>query len=71
MSSCNAAGILTTFQRNLKFLDRFSKNTEISKVMKIHRVRAELFCADAKTHMTNLVVAFHNFGNKHKNGKAM
>jgi hypothetical protein len=30
----------------LEFLDRFSKNTEISEVMKIRTVGAELFHAD-------------------------
>jgi len=70
MSSFKAVGILIKFQRYLRFLDRFSKSTGISKI-KIPSVTAELFCADAKAHMTNLVVAFHNFGNTHKYGKAV
>jgi hypothetical protein len=49
-SSFNAAGILITFQRNLRFLDRFSKSTGISNVMKIRLVRAELFCGRANKH---------------------
>jgi hypothetical protein len=70
MSLFNAVGIFITFQRYLRFLDRFSKSTGISK-MKIRLVTSDLFCADAKTHLTNLVVAFHNFGKTHKNGKVM
>jgi len=33
--------ILVRFQQNLDFLKRFSKNTQISKVMKIRPVVAE------------------------------
>jgi hypothetical protein len=45
-------------KKNLKFLDRFSKSTGISNGMKIRSVRADLFCADPKTHLMNLVVRF-------------
>jgi len=34
--------------------------------MKIHPVRAELFFGDGQTDMTNLTVAFRNFGNAPK-----
>jgi hypothetical protein len=38
--------ILVTFQLNLNFLPRFSKNPQIAKVIKICSVEAELFHAD-------------------------
>jgi len=37
-SSCKGPIILVRFQRNLAFLNRFSKSTEISNFMKIHPV---------------------------------
>ena len=39
----------------------FSKNTQISKFIKIRPVEAELFHADRRTEMTKLTVAFSKF----------
>jgi hypothetical protein len=45
----------------LNFLDRFSKkNIQISDLMKIRPVGAELFRADRRTDMTKIIVAFLN-----------
>jgi hypothetical protein len=53
------------------FLDRASKNTQISNFMKIRPVGADMFHAggraDRHTDMTKLTVAFHNFANAPKN----
>jgi hypothetical protein len=53
-------------------LDSFSKNPQISKLMKIRPVEAELFHADRRTDgqdLTKLIVAFCNFSNASKKGK--
>ena len=58
----------------LIFLDRFSKNTEISNFMKIRLVEAKLFHAggpasvrtDGQTNMTKPIVAFRTFLNAPK-----
>ena len=41
---------LSAFNKNLNFLDRFSKNTQISNCMIIRPVTAVLFRADRQTH---------------------
>jgi hypothetical protein len=47
--SCKAPVILVRFLWKLNFLDRFSKNNQISDRMKIRPVGAELFHADGQT----------------------
>jgi len=61
--SRKAPVILAWSQQTLSFLDIFSKYTQISNVIKIHPVGAELFHADGKTEseMTKLIVALRNF----------
>jgi len=62
----------------LNLLNRFSKNTGISKLMQIHPVEARLFCVDRQidkwmdkqTDMIKLIIAFHNFVNTPKKKKA-
>ena len=49
------------------FLDRFSKNIQISNLMNIRPVEADLFQADRWSDMTKLIVTFHNFSNMPKN----
>ena len=51
------------FQWNLNFIDGFVNNTQISNFMKSRPVGAELFHADRRTDMTQLIVAFRNFAN--------
>jgi hypothetical protein len=49
----------------------YLKNTQISDLMKLRTVGAELFyadrCTDRQTDMTKLVVFFRNFANAPKN----
>jgi hypothetical protein len=56
--------ILPDFHENLNFLNRLSKNTQISNFMKIGPVGAEFLHADrqtdGQTYMTKLIVTFHN-----------
>jgi len=53
------------FNDTLIFLDRFSKNNEISNFMEIHLVGAELLHADGRTDgqtdITKVIVRFHKF----------
>ena len=47
----------------LEFLSGFSKKAQISGLIKIRPVGAELFHVDSQTDMTKLIVAFRNFEN--------
>jgi hypothetical protein len=62
---------LSDFNETWKFLDRFSKNTQMLNFTKIRPVGAELFHADGRTDrqtdMTKLTVAFRTFANAPKN----
>jgi hypothetical protein len=51
----------------MNFVDRFSKNNQISNVTEIRSVGTELFLADGRTDMTKVIVAFRNFTNASKN----
>ena len=55
-SSCKETVILVRFQLNFYILNKFSKNPQKSKLMKILRIEAELFHADGRTDMTKVVV---------------
>jgi hypothetical protein len=69
-SSCEVPVILVRFCWNLNFLDIFSKNTQMSNLIKIRPVWAELFHADEQTdrqtELTKLIVVFRNFANTPK-----
>ena len=49
-SSCKVTVIIARFWWYLNFLDRFSKNPQISNFMKIRPVGGELFHADGQTY---------------------
>jgi len=55
---------------NLNYVDRLSKNTQISNFMKIPPVMADMFHEDGRidgqTDITKLFVTFLNFANKPK-----
>jgi hypothetical protein len=63
--------IRVRFWLNLNFLDRFSKNTQISNLIKIRPVGAELFHADGRTDIHKYAKADSRFSkfffNVHKN----
>jgi hypothetical protein len=70
-SSIKVGDILVRLQWNLKFVNRFSKNTQISSFMKIRPVGEQLYHADGRTDKTNLIVAFRNFANAPKKGSIL
>jgi len=51
----------------LNFLDRFSKNPQISNFTQIRPVGAQLFHTDAHTDVAKLTVTFSHFANMPKN----
>jgi hypothetical protein len=65
-SSCKAHVVVFRFYWNLSFLDRFSKNTEISNFIKI-LVGAELLNVVGRTDILKAIVAFRNFNKAPKN----
>jgi hypothetical protein len=68
-SSCKTPVIFVRVWRNWNFIDRCSKNTQISDSVKIRPVGAELFHADRRTDgKKKLIVAFRNFANAPKKG---
>ena len=58
---------LSDFNKNLIFLDIFSKNNQESSFMKIRPVGAKLFNWEGRTDITKLIDAFGNFANALKN----
>jgi hypothetical protein len=64
-SSCKVSAIIVRLKYGLNFLDRFSKNTQISNFMKIRPVGNELFHAngrtDIQTDISKVMVAFQQF----------
>jgi len=65
-SSCTVPVVLARLQRNLKFFDRLSGNTEIRNFKEIRQVGAELFHMDGETDVMKLVVTFLSFTNAPK-----
>ena len=61
--------LLSDFNHTLIFFDRFSKNIQMSNLMKIRPVGEEMFYVYKQTDMTKLLiaVAFRNFADAPKN----
>jgi len=53
------------------FLDQFSKSSQVSDLLNIFAVGAELLYVHGRTDMTKLMVAFRNFANALKNGMVL
>ena len=67
-SCCKVPFVLVRFEWNLNFVDKFSKNTQMSNFMKIRSVWAELSMwtdgqTDRQTYVTKLIIPFRNFAN--------
>jgi len=60
-SSCAVPVIVVLFYWIVSFLDRFSRNIQISNFMKIPTVGTEFSHADGRTDITNLIVVFRCF----------
>ena len=58
--------ILLIFQLKFNFLDSFFENTQISDLVKILPVGAELLHADGQIDMPKVIVAFRNFARASK-----
>jgi hypothetical protein len=69
-SSCDVSFLLSDFNKNLDFRVRFSNKTQITSLLKICPVEADLYHAegqmDGQTDMTKLLVALCNFANAPK-----
>ena len=66
--SCKVPVILVTFEWNLNSLSRFSKSTQIPNFVKIpHWESSCSMRTDRLTDMAELIAAFRNFANAHKN----
>jgi hypothetical protein len=50
----------------VNFLDRFSKNTQISNFLETRPVKAELLLADGRAEVTTLILVFRSFVNAPK-----
>ena len=66
-SASKVTVILVRFYLNFNFLDRFSENIQITNLLVIRPMGAELFHVDGRTDMTKLIVIFRNFTNALKN----
>jgi hypothetical protein len=60
---------LLDFNETWIFSTDFSRNPQISNLLKIRPLGAEFFHADGQTDMTKLIVAFRNFANAPENLK--
>ena len=59
--------LLSDFNENWTFSTDFSTNIQISNLIKIRSIWAEMAHADGRTDMTKLMLVFRNFANASKN----